>query len=176
MNGTWSNSSGDLHFKTDGDYSQLIGVNVDGARVAPSNYTVAPGSTHIYLKAAFLKTLSVGKHTLTALYTNGEAETEFTILGAAPTPTETPTPRPTETPEPTPTETPTPRPTKTPTPTAAPRPTKTPSPTKAPTTDGTGRNTVPRTGDESMPVIWMLLMGFSAIGIVAVLGRKRKKN
>ena len=41
---------------------------------------------------------------------------------------------------------------------------------------GTGRNTVPRTGDESMPVIWMLLMGFSAIGIVAVLGRKRKKN
>ena len=57
---------------------------------------------------------------------------DFTLTGAAPTPTPTPAPTPTPTPAPTPTPTPTPTVAPTPTPTVAPTPTPTPIPTTPP--------------------------------------------
>lgn len=86
-------------------------------------------------------------------------------IKSAPEPTPTPTP----TPEPTPTPTPTPEPTPTPTPTPKPRPE--PTPTPAP------RKRVPRTGDESMPGLWLALalLGTACVsGVLVRASRKRK--
>ena len=49
----------------------------------PSNYTVKEGSTIVTLKAEYLETLSVGKHTLSIVSDTGTATTEFTIKAAA---------------------------------------------------------------------------------------------
>ena len=59
-----------------------------GKAVDAANYTVKSGSTIISLKPEYLNTLSVGKHTLTVIYTDGETSGEFEILKD----TETPTP------------------------------------------------------------------------------------
>ena len=49
-------------------------VNVD--------YTTAPGSLILTLKAAYLDTLAVGEHTLTVLFTDGRVDSRFTVSRA----------------------------------------------------------------------------------------------
>ena len=44
-----------------------------------SNYTAKEGSTIITLKASYLNTLSTGTHTVEILWTDGSANTTFTI-------------------------------------------------------------------------------------------------
>ena len=67
---------------------------MDGKAVDAANYTVKSGSTIITLKPDYLNTLSVGKHTLTVIYTDGEATGEFEILKKTETTTpETTTPQ-----------------------------------------------------------------------------------
>lgn len=81
-NGTWTqNSDRTLTFRANGDFSKFTGVKVDGTLIDAKNYTAVSGSTVITLKADYLKTLSVGKHTLTVVYTDGECSTNFTIIG-----------------------------------------------------------------------------------------------
>ena len=78
-------TSGDygLIFRSTASYSSFTGVQVDGKTLAKSNYTAeANGSgTEVYLKAAYLKTLAAGKHTVTILSTAGNVSMDFTIGG-----------------------------------------------------------------------------------------------
>lgn len=79
-NGTWQQGSRDpLSFTSNAAYDDFRKVQVDGKDLAPSNYTVKEGSTIVSLNAAYLETLSVGKHTLSVVSQTGTATTEFTI-------------------------------------------------------------------------------------------------
>ena len=83
-NGTWTqNRDGTLTFRANGDFSKFTGVKIDGTLIDPKNYTAKSGSTIITLKADYLKTLSVGTHNLTVVYTDGECSTNFEVKQAA---------------------------------------------------------------------------------------------
>ena len=82
-NGAWTqNSDGTLKFVANGDFSKFTGVKVDGTLIAADKYTAVSGSTVVTLKKDYLSTLSVGKHTLTIVYNDGECSTEFEIKAA----------------------------------------------------------------------------------------------
>ncbi len=82
-NGSWTqNSDGTLKFAVNGDVSKFTGVKVDGTLISADKYTAVSGSTVITLKKDYLDTLSVGKHTLTVVYSDGECSTEFEIKAA----------------------------------------------------------------------------------------------
>ena len=68
-----------LVFTANGAFSKFTGIEVDGKAVDKGDYTAVSGSTVITLKPEYLETLSVGTHTLTVQYTDGEASCEFTI-------------------------------------------------------------------------------------------------
>ena len=53
---------------------------MDGKVVDTANYTVKSGSTIITLKSSYLATLTVGKHILTVLYSDGQVSGDFEIL------------------------------------------------------------------------------------------------
>ena len=91
------NSGKGLTFKTDGDYAKFTGIKIDDKNVASSLYTAKSGSTIVELKSACIDQLSVGKHTIQFLYTDGSCETTFEVQQAV-TPTKTPTATPTRTP------------------------------------------------------------------------------
>lgn len=79
-NGAWTqNSDGTLVFRANGDFSKFTGVKVDDTLIDAKNYTAVSGSTVITLKADYLKTLSVGTHKLTVVYTDDECSTDFEI-------------------------------------------------------------------------------------------------
>ena len=81
--GAWTkNTDGALTFRANGDFAGFTGVKVDGALIAADQYTAVSGSTVITLKKEYLDTLSVGKHTLTVVYADGECSTEFGIKAA----------------------------------------------------------------------------------------------
>lgn len=82
-NASWrQNSDSTLKFVANGDFSRFTGVKVDGTLVDANKYTAVSGSTVITLKKDYLDTLSVGKHTLTVVYNDGECSTEFEIKAA----------------------------------------------------------------------------------------------
>ena len=72
-----------LEFTANGSYSKFAGIEVDGETVNEENYTAISGSTVITLKPEYLETLSVGRHTLTVLYTDGKAGCGFEIRAKA---------------------------------------------------------------------------------------------
>ena len=86
---TWvGGSAGTLFIKLDHDYDGFEGLQVDGKDLDRSAYTSASGSTEIWLKAAYLNTLSGGSHTLTAKYSGGESvDTVFSVEGTQTTQT-----------------------------------------------------------------------------------------
>jgi len=62
-------------------FSHFIGIQVDGKDVAASSYTAEAGSVIVKLKPSYLETLSVGEHTLTALFDDGnKASAKFTVV------------------------------------------------------------------------------------------------
>lgn len=68
--------------------SGVKGVQVDGKTIGKANYTVeGTYPAEVYLKAAYLKRLANGRHTLTVLYDGGSLTTEFTIGGVSTSPT-----------------------------------------------------------------------------------------
>lgn len=82
-NSSWTkNTDATLKFVANGDLSKLVGVKVDGTLITADKYTAVSGSTVITLKNDYLDTLSVGKHTLTVVYNDGECSTEFEIKAA----------------------------------------------------------------------------------------------
>lgn len=83
-NGTWQKGTQDgLSFTSNAAFDDFIKVQVDGKDLDASNYTTKEGSTIVTLKASYLETLSVGKHSLAIVSDTGIAETEFTILAAS---------------------------------------------------------------------------------------------
>ncbi len=81
--GTWiQNSKDGLSFTSNAEFDDFLKVMVDGKDLDPSNYTVAEGSTVVTLKADYLATLSVGKHTIAIVSKSGTAGTIFTINAA----------------------------------------------------------------------------------------------
>ena len=82
-NGSWQKGGTDgLSFTSNAAFADFIKVQVDGKDLDASNYTVKEGNTIVTLNAAYLNTLSVGKHTLSVVSANGTATTEFTITAA----------------------------------------------------------------------------------------------
>lgn len=83
-NGTWQKGTKDgLSFISNAAFAHFLKVQVDGKDLDASNYTVKEGSTIVTLKAEYLETLSVGKHTLAIVSETGTATTEFTVKAAA---------------------------------------------------------------------------------------------
>mgnify|MGYP004662898539 CR=1 FL=1 len=85
-NSSWTKNSGqNLIFKANGEFSRFTGVKVDGTLIGNDKYSAVSGSTVVTLKKDYLETLSVGKHTLTVVYTDSECTTEFQVKAASAT-------------------------------------------------------------------------------------------
>ncbi len=82
-NGAYTkNTDGTLTFRANGDFSKFVGVKVDGNTISADKYTAVLGSTVVTLNSNYLGTLSVGEHTLSIVYTDGECSTSFEIKAA----------------------------------------------------------------------------------------------
>lgn len=83
-NGEWQKDSRDgLSFTSNAAFADFRKVQVDGRDIDVVNYEVREGSTIVTLKASYLETLSVGRHTLSIVSDTGTATTEFTIKAAS---------------------------------------------------------------------------------------------
>ena len=62
--------------------SNFFDIKVDGKDVSKDDYEYSPGSVIIKLKPEYLETISVGEHTLTALFEKGKESTsaDFYVL------------------------------------------------------------------------------------------------
>ena len=79
-NATWHKGSAKtLSFTVDADFDLFTGLKVDGKTVPKANYTVKNGSTIVTLKSAFLQMMDTGKHTITILFEDGQAEASFRV-------------------------------------------------------------------------------------------------
>ena len=151
-NGTWQKSGTDgLSFTSNAAFADFIKVQVDGKDLDASNYTVKEGSTIVTLNAAYLNTLSVGKHTLSVVSANGTATTEFTIT-AAPTGGDQ----------------------------TEGNQTGGDNQTGGTTPQEPGKNegavTNPQTGDSSNAVLWIALLFASGVGLMGAAVYSRKKD
>ena len=75
-------SGSDVTITCNGDFAKFTGIKVDGSVVDSSNYTAVSGSTVLTLKASYLGTLTDGSHTITFVYTDGEANVNLTVRTA----------------------------------------------------------------------------------------------
>ena len=76
---TWyAGSSKTLSFTANGWLQDLEGVLIDGKEL-PAKYFTTKGDTTVTLTNDFLKKLSVGKHTVTLVFADGEAEGSFKV-------------------------------------------------------------------------------------------------
>lgn len=86
-------------FKNESDdtntFNNFTGIQIDGEDVDSSNYTAVEGSVIITLNKDYVDTLSVGAHTIKALFKDGESEATFTINGNSETPSDDVKPTPT---------------------------------------------------------------------------------
>lgn len=65
-------------------FSHFTGISIDGKVVDKSNYTAKPGSVIVTLEPSFAKTLSVGDHTIEAMFNDGNnAAASFTVTAAS---------------------------------------------------------------------------------------------
>ena len=86
-----SSVTADFTFKRSVDdsvtFSHFAGIQVDGKDVDAANYTAESGSVVVKLKPAYLETLDVGEHVLTALFDDADkADASFKVLEAPKTP------------------------------------------------------------------------------------------
>ena len=75
-------SGSDVTITCNGDFAKFTGIKVDGSVVDSSNYTAVSGSTVLTLKASYIGTLTDGSHTITFVYTDGEANANLTVRTA----------------------------------------------------------------------------------------------
>ncbi len=75
-----------LRFKNltddEGTFDQFLGIKVDDELVDEDNYTKEKGSVIVNLKPEYLEKLSVGEHTIEAMFIYGSAKAKFTIKEA----------------------------------------------------------------------------------------------
>ena len=151
---TWENGSSDaLEFvfnrsiEDEKAFSHFTGLQVDGKDLDVANYTAVSGSVIVKLKPEYLETLSAGKHTLTAVFDDGNnPSAEFTInekkQAAAPTPAKT---------------------------SGTTTVTK-----KSSQSAAKGSAKSPKTGDSSSPLLWISLLGISLFVIAKGVSSRRK--
>lgn len=147
-NGAWTqNTDGTLTFRATGDFSKFTEVKVDGTTLSTDRYTAVSGSTVVTLNADYLASLSVGAHTLTVVYNDGECSTSFEVRAAQ---TEGGDTSPSTVPDTTPSV----------------GQSDTPD-----TADGT-----PQTDDGSHYVLWIALfvVGVASLTAAVVIGKRRK--
>ena len=78
---TWTKGTQkELTFVSDADLEDFLTVMVDGSET--KEYALGEKTTQVTLKAVYLETLSVGKHTLRIVSRNGAVEVKFEILAA----------------------------------------------------------------------------------------------
>ena len=75
-------SGSDVTITCNDDFAKFTGIKVDGSVVDSSNYTAVSGSTVLTLKVSYLGTLTDGSHTITFVYTDGEANANLTVRTA----------------------------------------------------------------------------------------------
>ena len=68
-----------LSFTSDAEFTDFIGVEIDGKVLDSKHYNVVSGSTVVTLNANYVATLSAGEHTLGIVSQNGTATAKFTI-------------------------------------------------------------------------------------------------
>lgn len=75
-------ADGTVTLRCTGVLSSFKGITVDGkALIRGKDYTAVSGSTIITFNADYLKTLSVGKHTVVMKYDSGDVEAGLTVVG-----------------------------------------------------------------------------------------------
>lgn len=60
-------------------FDRFMGVLVDGKPIGEANYAAKRGSLVLELSPTFLEGLSVGKHVVTALFDDGDAQASFVV-------------------------------------------------------------------------------------------------
>ena len=73
-------SNVDVVIKASGDEANLSKIEFDGTVLDLENYTTAPGSTILTLKANYLNTLSEGDHTVKFVYQDGDVSTNLKVV------------------------------------------------------------------------------------------------
>lgn len=145
--GTWTMGSSDtlsFTFERVGEdretFDHFVGVRVDDEDLANDAYDAYSGSVVVSLMPGYLETLEVGDHSITAVFDDGEATTEFSIEEAAPIETDEPAPTPDG-------EGPSSRPIS-----------EAPAPSSRPT------ESIPETGDAALPpAVWMAVLGAASL-------------
>ncbi len=85
--GTWKPGQSGLAFTIDAPFDKFLSAAVDGVElVRDRDYTAAEGSTVVTLSSDYLATLAAGKHVLEATFTDGKAQTAFTVASDQPGP------------------------------------------------------------------------------------------
>ena len=72
-----------LTFISSASFDSFKGVQVDGKTLAAGNYTAGRGSIKVYLKPAYLRTLTNGDHIVTILSAEGDVSAVFAVSVAA---------------------------------------------------------------------------------------------
>ncbi len=79
----YKGSNTNIVIKASGPVDKLQGMEIDnGNPINPSDYDIESGSTILTLKSSFLENSSLGEHTITFKYDDGEVETKITIAEA----------------------------------------------------------------------------------------------
>ena len=79
-------SGGSMTVRVDCPFEKYVGEEVDKKVLSLKDRFVWEGSTYVQLKASYLRTLAAGQHTLRINFTDGYAETTFTLKGDAAAP------------------------------------------------------------------------------------------
>ena len=81
---SWSKSTSlALEFRANGALGKFTGLTVDGTEVNAKYYATASGSTIVQISADYLKNLTVGKHIIGVVYSDGKALAIFSVTAAA---------------------------------------------------------------------------------------------
>lgn len=85
-NGTYTKGVDTTYrIKANGKLSKFKGLMMDGELVDSEHYSAESGSTIITFSAAYMNTLSLGKHSIQVNYTDGSAKTKVTVVEASTT-------------------------------------------------------------------------------------------
>ena len=146
-NSDWKqNTEETITIRGNGDFSKFVGVKIDGNTIDAENYTAKEGSTIITLTTVYLKTLSIGTHTLEIVWTDGSASTNFTV---SKNDSGSETPKDDD---------------------------KNKNDDSGSQTGDNHHITAPQTGDNSHLTLWISLLGASLIGLLATLYMRKKKD
>ena len=77
--GIWNTDAKTHTIVVNGPHAEFLGVKVDGVTIDDTKYTAKSGSTIVTFKEDYLKTLSLGKHSITLVFKNCTITTSLNI-------------------------------------------------------------------------------------------------